>query len=139
MVEGAVREFLLADGPVAAIVGTRGWLLVLPEQPVLPAFRVQLISRVPDYTHDGESGLYRARVQVDAVTKVASGVDPYAQAMTLSDAIHTRLSGYQGEMGSSSPPLEVSGVFADNRVAFYDAEEKRHVRVVQDFLVLFRQ
>ena len=45
-VEGAIVSRLKADSAVSAIVGSRVYRLKLPQQPTLPAIRLQRVSRV---------------------------------------------------------------------------------------------
>jgi hypothetical protein len=135
-VEQAVLDHLVADGDVAALVGTRVYQLVLPQGGTLPAVRVQLIDEPVDYHLRGEVDITRARVQVDAYAGEASGVDPYSGATALGEAIHAALSGMKFSVGS--PALEVTGVFRQNREVLYEAEELRLVRVLQDYWVWSR-
>jgi hypothetical protein len=146
-IEQAVVERLLAVTAVAAIVGTRVYQLVLPQQVTLPAVRVQQISETTEYHVRGEINAYVTRVQVDANAAQASGTDPYAQAATLADAVHGEfvngvaigLSGWTGTAGGS--PAEIVVTFAqrvDRRVDF-EAAELRMVRVRQDYFVHWRR
>lgn len=131
-VEEAIATKLIATGGVAALVGTRVWVLKLPQNPVMPAVRVQLISEPREYHLRGDQHARRARVQIDDYAKEATGGNPYAIAMTLADAIETAV--------VTGPPytqgtVKVLGCYRDNRVPVYEAEELRLVRVMQDFIV----
>lgn len=143
-VEVAVADLIASLPAVAALVGTRVHLHVLPQKPALPAVRVQLVNDLPFYSHDGESAVARALVQVDAVAGEASGHDPYAQADALARAIAgngrrpgaSGLAGFQGAIGS--PPFEITGALRVARRALYEPEALRQVKVVQDFTVWYR-
>ena len=131
-VEVAVRSHLLADSAVIALVGTRGYTLRFPQSPTLPAFRVQLIDEQEPAHLRGGNDLRPARVQVDAVAAEASGVDPYAQATGLADAISDALM-------SQAPfvvgDLTLKVVERQSRAPMYDPDELRLVIAGQDFLI----
>ena len=138
-IEVAIREYVVGLPDVSALVGTRGYQLVLPQECTYPAFRVQKLVEPVEYTHDGPEALRRADIQIDAVAQEASGEDPYANAIALANAIDAGLSGYIGPMGTSeSPGLDVRGVFREDRKPFYESEELRLVRVLQLYTVWYR-
>lgn len=137
-IEIDVLTFLLADAGVAALVGTRGYQLRFPQTPTYPALRVLALDDPTLYTHDGATDLRKATVQIDAVAQESSGLDPYASAEALVDAIDGALSGYVGPMGSGSPGRDVRGVFRDSRKPTYDPEELRVVRIVLVYTVWYR-
>lgn len=144
-VEEGVCARLETIGALTALVGTRIYQLILPQNPTLPAVRVQVIGEVSTYSHDGRARVLMARVQVDAYAAEASGVDPYAQASVVADAIQgdgqrttaSGLDGYQGDLGS--PAFRIRGVQRVDRSVSYEAEELRLVRVRQDYQVAFYQ
>jgi hypothetical protein len=136
-VEEAVRQQLLADAGLAALVGTRVWALVLPEHGDLPAVRVQLVDEPSTYHLRGEDALTRARVQVDAYAEEGAAADPYASAQAVADAVHAALSGVRFAVGSPVS-REVTGAMRDSRRVLYEAEELRQVRVSQDYIVWSR-
>lgn len=134
-VENALASRLIAAGPVVALVGTRVWVLKLPQNPVMPAVRVQLISEPREYHLRGDQDARRARVQIDAFTAESTGGDPYAAATILADAIEAAVvTGSPYTQGT----VKVLGCFRDNRVPVYEAGELRLVRVMQDFIVWWK-
>lgn len=138
--EQAVAERLLDIAGVTAIVGERVYVDKLPQGGTFPAVLVQLVSEPTDYHLRG--GLRdRARVQVDAYASEATGVDAYAQVMSLADAIHgddagSGLSGWVGEIGS--PALRITGILRVDRSRGYEPDELRLLRQRQDYMVHFR-
>jgi hypothetical protein len=135
--ETAIRDRIVALGTVA---GSRVYLLVLPQSPTLPAVRVQLIDDA-GFAHlrGGGSDLRKARVQVDAYAREASGTDPYDVASGLADEINgddagSGLSGYRGTVSG----MEIQSVAFVDRQPIYEADELRLVRVRQDFFVWYR-
>lgn len=133
--EEAVADRIMALNTSA---GSRVWMLKLPQQPTLPAVRVQLVDDPEDYHLRGGSAHGRARVQVDAYAAEDSGADPYAVANALAEEINgddagSGLSGAYWDTGS--PTFRITGAFRLDRSVDYDPDERRLVRVRQDFAV----
>jgi hypothetical protein len=131
-IEEAIAAKLVATGGVAALAGTRVWVLKLPQNPVYPAVRVQLISEPREYHLRGDQHARRARVQVDDYVNEAGGGNAYSIAVTLADAIDTGIAtGAPYTQGA----VKVLGCFRDNRVPVYEAGTLKLVRMMQDFIV----
>lgn len=129
-VEQAVRTKLLATSGVTTLVNQRVWMQTLPQQPTLPAVRLQLIDEVPEAHLRGVDDLMPARVQVDVFTGRNSS-DPYGVANTVMDAVTAAL---------TPEPFAVSGrrialALPQGRQPLFLAEEKQQIRMQQDFLV----
>lgn len=137
MIEAAIRDHLVADAGVFAIAGTRGYQLKLPQEPTLPAFRVQLISDPRSYHMRGPNKLCRARIQIDAYGEESARPDPYATTNSLALAIEAVLSGKVFIAGS---PIEckVTGAKQEDRRVGYESEELRQIRVSLDYTVWYR-
>lgn len=129
-VEDAVVSYLATDTNVVALVSTRVHVLILPQSPVLPAIRVQLIDEPKAYQLRGEDGLVASRVQVDAFGR------DYATTGALAVAIDAALSGKSFLVGS--PTFEVVSAFRLDRRVLYEAEELRMIRILQDYQVWAR-
>lgn len=122
-----------------SLVGDRVYVDKIPQAATYPLVRVALVHEPTDYHLKG-GHRYRARVQVDAYAHEASGVDPYAQVMTIADAIHgddagSGLSGWRGNLGS--PPFRVDSVQRIERTREYDPDELRLLRQRQDYWIFF--
>lgn len=131
-VEQALCDRLLADAGVSAVVGSRGYVLKLPQSPMFPAIRVQKISGQEPSHLRGGSRTTTVRVQVDALAAEASGGDTKAVAETLAAAVAAAL--------MSKPPfvaeeLRLSVVRREEPPEGYVSEELRQVMVPQDFIV----
>lgn len=140
-VEEAVRARLLTLATVTALVSTRIYMDKLPASPTYPCVRVTLVSEISDYHLRGESGARTGRVQVDAFAREVSGVDPYALAVAVAEAIHgdgsgSALSGFVGSIGS--PAFNINGMFRVDRRRQYDPEELRVLTMSQDYQVWFQ-
>ena len=139
--EEAVIARLSQIAAVTALVGTRIYMLVLEQQATLPAIRVQMIDDLKDYHHRGGNRNGPARVQVDCWAAASSGVDPDAAAQAVAEAINgddagSGLSGWRGTLGS--PALTVLGIFRVDRDVMWESDERREVRVRQDYQVHYR-
>lgn len=85
-IEVDLRALILAAPAVAALVGDRGYPVILPQGATFPAFTYQRISggtRVA--SHAGDSGLTLARIQVDCWAST------YLAAKAACDAIRRAL------------------------------------------------
>lgn len=140
--EEAVRARIMTVAAVTAIVDSRVYMHKLPQSPVYPNVLVTLVTpEDTEYHLRGEVGLKKVRVQVDAYARGISGVDPYAMASTLAQAIHgdgegSGLSGFSGDIGS--PALRIFLITRLSRRPDYDPEELRVLRMSQDYQVIFR-
>lgn len=94
MIEVALRQVLLLDGPIAALVGDRIYPSPLPQNPTLPAISYQRVSRSSGLSLDGAAWPTRVRVQMDCWAATFDGV------RELSDAVFRRLHGYAGNIAS---------------------------------------
>ncbi|MBR1193236.1 DUF3168 domain-containing protein [Bradyrhizobium sp. AUGA SZCCT0160] len=112
----ALREFLLGDANISALVVTRVFPIVLPQGVKLASVVYNRISGAGDYDMQASTGYVRPRFQIAAW---APGADA---AVTLAGRLKDRLDGYRGVMGSGGSAVTVQGVFmADEREMFDDA------------------
>lgn len=137
-VEQAVRERLVGDSAVAALVGARVYQLKLPQKPTLPAVRVQLIDEPLFYHLRGGSRLIRSRVQTDCYVNGEPST-AYAAVTALADAVDAALSACVFKAGGSPAEISVEGVFRQSRGPGYEADELRLARVMQDYIVWWRK
>jgi hypothetical protein len=144
--EEAVRLRILAIPAVTAIVGTRVYVVLLPQSVITPCVRVQQISQIDEGQNLRGGGGSRgwARVQVDAITAVADAGNAYETARTLTEAIHgdglgDGASGLLGWRGVSDG-LTVTGIFSMlDAVAEFEPEELQQLRLRRDYQVWFAQ
>lgn len=131
--ETLVRARVMA---LSTPAGARVYMLTLPQQPTLPAVRVQRISGGLNQQLRGPSPPHVARVQVDCYATT------YAAAEVLALAIRgnglgpsaTGLWGWIGSMGSPAIDVLNIEVPADVSVRF-DADEHNFARISTDYLV----
>ena len=108
-----IRTFLLADGTISGLVGTRIFPLKLPQAPTFPAITYQMISGGRSHTYGGAVGLASPRFQFDCWGAT------YLQAEALAEALRIRLDGFSGAMGAS-PSTVVQGVFFQDERDLYE-------------------
>lgn len=146
--EEAIRDRILAISSVTASVGSRVYQLVLQQNWISPAIRVQVIGGHRHRQHlRGSEGNARTRVQVDTYVRAASAGDPFETARTIADAVRgdgsgadaTGLFGWIGEAVGDSPAISIVNVeLPYDGAPEYDSAERREVRVRQDYLVHWR-
>lgn len=123
---------LLADGPVAAIVGTRIYPGARPQGSALPAIVINNISGSPVYDDQGEAGLFSARMQVDSWGLT------YSAAKLLARAVKNCLSGFVGTQGAIDFRNVLVEVERDLRETGSN-EAQYEFRTGIDFIVWFRE
>jgi hypothetical protein len=138
--EQAILERILSLSAVTALVGQRVFMLKLRQGETLPAVRVQLVDEGMAQHLRGGSGIFQSRIQVDVYATEFTAGDPYAAATEIALAIHgddagSGLSGWMGLSGGSPPEIRVCAVSRKLRLVGYEAEERREVRVQQDYIV----
>src|SRR3989337_3754737 len=77
--EGSART--VGDAGVAALVGTRGVRLVVPQDATIPAIMYQRISGSPERSHSGFSGLSETRFQFTCEADTYASAKAVAQAL----------------------------------------------------------
>lgn len=95
-----LRNFLLDDGPIASLVATRIYPVVVPQAARYPAISIQLITDV-SADHLRGTGMGRPRFQIEAISRV------YDEALDLAGLIRARLDAFTGIWTdeSVSPPV----------------------------------
>lgn len=142
-IEQAFRLRILALSAVTAIAGQRVWVDETPQSPTYPLVLIVNVTDLQGQHLRGPDGVRTARLQTEARVRNIDGTDAKAQAVALSDAVHgnghgTAASGVFGWIGTiGSPSVRVLNVSADERRTLYDAEERRVVRVVRDYLIRY--
>lgn len=128
MIEQGIHWHLKSDSGVAALVSTRVYPVLLPQNPTYPAITYQRISgpRVPIY--DGPSTMAAPRFQID------SWSETYAGAKALAEAVREAMDCFHGTMS----PVTVGVCEIITETDLYD-DEARVFRVLQDYRILHRE
>lgn len=124
----ALREFLLGDSGLVALVAARVFPIVLPQGQKLASVVYTRISGQGDYKMDGPSGYVRPRIQIAAWAPTADA------AVTLANRVKDRVDGYSGDMGTGSAIVRVQGVFQLDEREMYD-DVVQMFGVMRDFAI----
>ena len=126
--EEGLYAHLAADSGVAALVSTRIYPLVVPQDVDLPAIAYQRISGPRDHVHEGASGLVVARMQVTCHAWSYSG------AKALAEAVRAATDGFSGTMGEVSVD---AALLVNDRDGWAQGFESPVVRL--DFMVWYQE
>jgi hypothetical protein len=121
----ALRQFLLADASIAAVVGTRVFVGRMPQGERNPSIVYNRISDTGYHVYEGPLGFARPRMQIDAWAETPD------EAAALSNLVKSRLDGFSGLMGD----VTVQGALFDSLREMYDPEAELY-RVSTDYLIL---
>ncbi len=132
----ALREFILADASISALVTTGGisrvYPIKIPQGIKLASIVYTRISGRGDYHMGGPSGLAMPRYQLDAWAPTGDA------ATTLANLIKDRIDGYRGIMGTGPAAVTVQGVFmADEREDYDDTVQLS--RMSRDYFIDYEE
>lgn len=110
--EKSLRDYLLADVAVGAIVSGRMYPLVIPQGGAMPCLVYSKDGRQVQQLYCGEDGLRRTMIQIDCYAVV------YDDAVGLANAVSAALRDFSGSMGVTRVPR----VFLENEIDLSDIE-----------------
>ncbi len=128
MLAESLRDYLIADSGLSALVSERVHPVLLPQNSTLPAVTYQLISQDPLHTLDGPVNLNRPRVQFDV------WADTYLEMEAVNDALRNALDGFTGGIGGSPPSLIVQGAFLVTERDLFESEPELFRRSADYFI-----
>ena len=126
MIEPAIVTLALADPATAALIGTRIFPLLLPDDCQKPAVSYRLVSTLDQNTLDGPLGLVQVRLQID------SWGDAYADAKNVAQALYNLLDDYTGTVGT----VAIANIWRDAESTGFD-QTVRAYYVQTDWMILF--
>lgn len=106
-VEEAIYLYLTANNI------SRIYPVVFPDDVVFPAVRYQMLDALPEYSHQGKSGLTQTRIQFSCFGRT------YSAANNMAEKIKELLSGYKGD-----PGIKIYSAFVILGPDFYESETK---------------
>ena len=107
-IEEVVWYKMVNDATLAALVGTRVYPLLVPQDATMPAIAYQKISSTKHQAHDGSSHLARSRFQFTVEA------DDYATAKATATAVKTCWDSFAGYVGSTTEGLTIQGTSIEN-------------------------
>jgi hypothetical protein len=122
--EQALFSYLGNYAGLKALVSTRIYPIIMPQNPTLPAVTYQKISGVVDYVMDGTS-IKRPRIQVDAWAK------SYGAVRGVAEQVKAALDRYTGTMGGTGG-VEIIGTWIENETDLFEPDTGLY-RVSLDF------
>lgn len=127
-IEAGIYAYLIANSGVFALVGTRIYPQVIPQDAEMPAMAYQRISGPRDHSHSGPSGLVVARMQLTCMAASYDG------AKALGEAVRAAMDGYSGTMGT----VTVDACLLDNEIDSFAAVFEKPV-VRYDYLIWYQE
>jgi hypothetical protein len=104
VIEEAVVYHAQNDADVGAIIGSRIYPNIIPQDADLPALAYQVISRPGLMAHDGPPGYAWPRVQITAQA------DDFDQVVDLINKVRIAFDGFSGLMGGAGG-VQIEGAF----------------------------
>lgn len=115
--ESGLFSLITTDAGVAALMGTRLYPSILPQDAVLPAGTYQRIAGPVGYAHDGEAGVDFVLMQVSLFD------DVLLDLIALREAVRSAVSGYRGTVASET----FDGVRVMNQLQDFDVDTTLYV------------
>lgn len=110
--ESALFTLITADAGVAAIMGTRLYPDVIPQDAAMPAGHYRTVANRPAMAHSGAAGVEFSTVRYSIFAPLR------ADAITLRDTIKPVVSGYKGTAGGET----LDAVFYREGINTFDVE-----------------
>ncbi|KKM90811.1 hypothetical protein LCGC14_1234830 [marine sediment metagenome] len=110
-----LHRHLLDDPVVGALVGTRVYPMVLPQNVTPPAISYLQTGGERSVHTGGSSGLANARVQISCWATT------YLGSKALADAARLSLEAFSGELGGGGGRTIVQGAFVSDEREFYES------------------
>ena len=138
MIQEGLYATLAADAAVSALVGTRIYPLMIPQQVYTestkqPCLVYTLDGRARQVRFAGTDTLVQGSLTVDCYART------YAAAQALADAVRALLEDYSGTMTGTGSPIStnvVKKIFIDNELELMDIEPGLY-RVSQSYTIWY--
>ncbi len=126
--EAAIYSVLSADLGLTALVSTRIYPLLLPQNAILPALTYARVSTERESAFVSDPGLSTARIQVDV------WADTVASVQNVAEEVRGALHRYRGTI--ATVVIEESHI--ENEIMMYEPETEIY-HIVQDYMILHRE
>lgn len=127
-VRQAVYYRLANTSGVTALVSTRIYPKVMPQQPTMPALVYSVVDNDREQVHRGQTGGAKARVQVTCWGATESSV------AAVKEQVRLALIGASGSIAS----VTIDGIVCEGEVEGYEPDTTRHW-IALDFFVWHRE
>ena len=132
MLEAGIAQLVMGNSGVQALINTRFYPVLLPDDPVYPCASFQLISDVPDYLLNQSRATEVKRLQVDTWSGGASSAS-YLTSKNVQTAIRAALELFSGQLSEGT---WVNSIQVANEVDGYE-QDARVYRTTTDYLIFF--
>ena len=130
-IEQALRQFIVDDPAISALIGTRFYSMTVPQKAQTPYGRYQRVSSPRVSSHDGPTGLAHPRFQIDWVTtSEAVSVDAYGKVVEIAIVARRVLDGFRGMMNT----VRVHLIALEDERDLFDSDSKLTGRS-QDYVI----
>ena len=121
VIEEALQYHLVNDTDVKALISSRAYPNVIPQDAALPALAYQVISRPGGMAHDGPTGIAWPRFQITAQA------DTFSEIVDLTNKVRVALDGFTGTMGGAGG-VTIEGSFVKDVRDGYEFATERETR-----------
>lgn len=127
LIDEALRNRLINDANVTALVAQRIYLIRAPQGATMPCLTFQKIDTVPTHAYATTSRLENSRFQFDSWAKTPS------ESKSLADKVKSSLDGYIGVILG----VTIYGILLATEIDYYE-QDAELFRVGMDFKVLHK-
>lgn len=129
LIQECLVAYLAAQVPSAG----KGYPVEVPQDAAYPSWTYQVIDDEELIAHDGATGFFKARIQIDVMAEETASLDAYGNSATIAAAMRAKLNGFKGLMGTVAVKF-CKTVISDD---FADLHQLPSVRF--DVLINYRQ
>lgn len=116
-VTGPIRYIVTNDADCVALIGTRIFAGIIPQNTPYPAALITIVGNLPNPTKSGTSDIDNVQVQIDAY-----GYD-YDVVARIDEAIRNAIDGYRGDVTLGSDTIAVDGIRYEQTRQTYDSSD----------------
>ena len=121
VIEEALQYHLVNDTDIKALISSRAYPNVIPQDAALPALAYLVISRPGGMAHDGPTGIAWPRFQITAQA------DTFSEIVDLTNKVRIALDGFTGTMGGAGG-VTIEGSFVKDVRDGYEFATERETR-----------
>lgn len=128
-ISSALRTRLINFAGISTLISARVYPAPIPQNPTYPLVTYQKISGPRDYVMGNQSGLVRARFQLD------TWAETYGECEALADQVRLALSNYSG----TSDTITIDWIALDNEQGPLYDDDADLQRCIQDYMIDYRE
>mgnify|MGYP003404668478 FL=1 len=116
-VTGPIRYIVTNDADCVALIGTRIYAGIIPQNTAYPAALITIVGNLPNPTKSGTSDVDNVQVQIDAY-----GYD-YDVVAQIDEAVRNAIDGYRGDIVLGADTVAVDGVRYEQTRQTFDSTD----------------